>query len=149
MSVNIQPEVVPSRRQLSLVRVTILRVGYLIVGLGNAVYRWPDLAANSDKWDLMEGAVNCMLAAMAVFMLLGLRYPRRMLPVMVFEVAWKLLWLTVVALPPWLSGGLDADTRAQAGEILWVVVPLVVVPWGYVLSQFVLAPAEPWRRRPL
>ena len=87
------------------------------------------------------------MVAMSVLALLGLRYPLRMLPIMLFEVAWKLTWLGVVALPLWSDNGLEGATRDQAADVLWVVIPIAVIPWRHVLSQFVMAPAEPWRRR--
>ena len=69
-----------------------------------------------------------------------------MLPILLFEVTWKLLWLGVVALPLWLDDQLDGATREQAAKILWVVIIIAVIPWRHVLTQYVLAPGEPWRR---
>jgi hypothetical protein len=54
---------------------------------------------------------------MSVLAFIGLRHPLRMLPVLLFEVAWKLTWLGVA-----------------------------VIPWRRVLAQYVIAPGEPWRR---
>ena len=48
-------------------------------------------------WGLAEGTVVAMLVAMSVLALLGLRYPQRMLPILLFEVGWKLIWLGLVA----------------------------------------------------
>jgi hypothetical protein len=47
----------------------------------------------------MEGVAACLLTAMALPALLGLRYPVRLLPILLFESLWKLIWLSVVALP--------------------------------------------------
>jgi hypothetical protein len=131
--------------QLSLWRVNLLRVGYLVMGGGLAVVKWP-LLFDHQPWGLEEGTVECMLVAMSVLALLGLRYPIRMLPILLFEVAWKLLWLGVVALPLRLDDNLVGATRDQAGAILWVVIVIVVIPWRYVLAEYVMAPGEPWRR---
>jgi hypothetical protein len=70
-----------------------------------------------------------------------------MLPLLLFEVGWKLTWLSVVALPLWLDGNLDGATREQAAAVLWVAIILAVVPWRYVFNQYVTAPGEPLRRR--
>ena len=132
--------------QLPLWRLNLLRLGYLVMGVGLAVVKWP-LLFNHEPWELKEGTVLCMLVAMSVLALLGLRYPLRMLPIMLFEVAWKLTWLGVVALPLWSDNGLEGATRDQAADVLWVVIPIAVIPWRHVLSQYVMAPSEPWRRR--
>jgi hypothetical protein len=130
---------------LSFRQLNLLRVGYLVMGVGLAVIKWP-LLLDHAPWGLAEGTKECLLIAMSVLALLGVRYPLRMLPILLFEVAWKLLWLGVVALPLWSQDRLDGDTRTQAGTILWVVIIIAVIPWRQVLSQFVTAPAEPWRR---
>jgi hypothetical protein len=97
-------------------------------------------------WGLAQGTVECLLVAMSILALLGLRHPQRMLPILLFEVAWKLLWLGVVALPAWLDNQLDSATREQAAKVLWVAIIIAVIPWRHVLSQYVLAPGQPWRR---
>ena len=127
-------------------RLLVLRAGYLVVGVGLAVTRWP-LFLRPD-WPLTEGIVHCVLAALSVLCLLGVRYPLQMLPVLLFETAWKLLWLAVVALPAWTTGAVDQATRSTTYDLLWVVVPLVVVPWRHVYLQYVRRPADPWRTGP-
>jgi hypothetical protein len=136
----------PTTGQLPPWRLNALRVGYLVMGVGLAVTKWPLLLDNG-TWGLEEGTVVCMLVAMSVLALLGLRHPTLMLPILVFEVAWKLIWLAVVALPLWSDGRLDGAVREQAGAVLWVVIVIAVVPWRHVFVQYVTAPGEPWRRR--
>jgi hypothetical protein len=130
---------------LSQRRINVMRIGYLVMGVGLAVAKWPALF-DHEPWSLAEGTVECILLAMSVLALLGLRHPVRMLPILLFEVAWKLLWLGVVALPLWLDGDLDGDTRTQAGAVLWVVIVIAVVPWRHVFAQYVMAPGDPWVR---
>jgi hypothetical protein len=131
--------------QLALWQLNLLRVGYLVMGVGLAVYKWPLLFADK-PWGLAEGTVECMLVAMSVLALLGVRYPQRMLPILLFEVAWKLLWLGVVAVPLRLDNRLDEATRDQTGAVLWVAIIIAVIPWRHAFVQYVMAPGEPWRR---
>ena len=86
-----------------------------------------------------------MLLAMSVLALLGLRYPVKMLPILLFESLWKLTWLGVVALPKLLGAGLDAPTTQEFIDILFVVVILAVIPWRYVVRQYLAAPGDRWR----
>ncbi|MCU1675804.1 MAG: hypothetical protein JWM93_562 [Frankiales bacterium] len=134
----------PQGPQLSLRRANVVRVGYFVVGVGLAATHWP-LFLHHDAWGLAEGTKQCMLLAMSMLALLGLRYPSRMLPILLFEAAWKLLWLGLVALPSLLDGKLDGAIRQQAGEVLWVVIVVAVIPWRHVFTQYVTAAGDPWR----
>jgi hypothetical protein len=99
----------------------------------------------TESWELKEGTVLTMLVAMSVLALLGLRYPQRMLPILLFEAGWKLTWLGVVALPLWLDGDLTGATREQAAAVLWVTIVIAVIPWRHVVSQLVMARGDRWR----
>lgn len=125
-------------------RLNVMRVGYFVMVAGLAITKWPELLTH-EPWELKEGTVVTMLVAMWVLALLGLRYPQRMLPILLFEVGWKLTWLGVVALPLWFDGHLTGATREQAAAVLWVAIVIAVVPWRHVVSQFVLARGDRWR----
>ena len=67
-----------------------------------------------------------------------------MLPLLVFEIAWKLIWVSVVALPKWLDGSLDEGTLSILFNCA-VVLPFVfIVPWRYVAEAYIGRP-EPFR----
>ena len=125
-------------------RLNVMRVGYLVMVVGLAVTKWPELLTGG-PWELKEGTVVTMLVAMSVLALLGLRYPQRMLPILLFEVGWKLTWLGVVALPLWADGNLTGATREQSAAVLWGAIVVAVIPWRHVVSQFVLARGDAWR----
>jgi hypothetical protein len=109
------------------------------------VVKWP-LLFNHGPWELKAGTVECMLVAMSVVALMGLRYPLRMLPILLFEVGWKADLARVIAVPLWLDNKLDGATGEQVGAVLWVVIIIAVIPWRHVLTQYEMAPGEPWRR---
>lgn len=143
------PAPVPARQRpaepaLSVTRLNLLRVGYLFMALGLTVTKWPLLADAADR-PLYESVTISMLIAMSLLAWLGLRYPVKLLPVLLFESAWKLLWLGVVALPLAVSDDLDSRTADIAVNCSFVVVILAVIPWGYVWHSFVRAPGDRWR----
>ena len=109
--------------------------------------RWSGRACSDHgkAWTLMQGVVHCMLAAMSALAVVGLFHPLRMLPLLFFELAWKAIWLVVVALPLWQAHQMDADTSETAVECLMAVVFLVVVPWPYVFRAYVASPGDRWR----
>jgi hypothetical protein len=131
--------------QLALWQLNLMRVGYLVMVVGLAATKWP-LLLQHRSWTLEEGTIECLLVAMSLLALVGLRHPARMLPILLFEVAWKVMWLGIVALPLWADDALGGATRTQAGAVLWVVIIIAVVPWRHVVTRYVAAPADPWRR---
>ncbi|MFD1507039.1 hypothetical protein FE374_03595 [Georgenia yuyongxinii] len=130
---------------LSTRRLNVMRLGYAFMGVGLAVVKWPLFVQGVHSLPLMEGVVACLLTGMSLLALLGLRYPVTMLPILLFEVAWKLIWLAAVALPLAFSDGLDA----AAGEVLFncsfVVVIIAVIPWAYTWRRYVTAAGATWR----
>jgi hypothetical protein len=137
----------PSRlspSELPLHRLHLMRVGYAFMGIGLVVVKWP-LLPEAHSQPLFEGVVTSLLVAMSVLALLGLRYPVRLLPVLLFESLWKLLWLGIVAVPAAVGGTLDDATREVAVSCSLVVVVLAVIPWRHVWREYVTAPGARWR----
>ena len=93
----------------------------------------------------MEGVVVCLLTAMSLLAFLGLRYPVRMLPILLFEVIWKVLWIGVVAVPHLISNDLDSATREVLVNCCFVVVILAVIPWRHVWARYARTPGDAWR----
>jgi hypothetical protein len=130
---------------LSLPRLYFLRLGYLVMGVGLAVTKWPLVINHDGPWPAMEGAVMAMLVALSLLSFLGVRYPVQMLPILLFESAWKLIWMAVVALPLWTADQLDPANLELLTRNLWVVIILAVTPWRYVVAQFVRKQGDRWR----
>lgn len=135
----------PSLPEVSLARLYGLRAVYLFVVIGLASVVWPAVLDVSHRWPLMDGVVSCMLAAFSLLCLLGLRYPLAMLPVLLWELLWKSLWLLRVALPDLLAHRMDAATEANLYACLLVVIIPAALPWRYVLHTYVLRRGERWR----
>jgi hypothetical protein len=138
----------PSRSvvpELPLRRLNLMRVGYAFMGFGLVAFKWPLLVTHPDPWPLYEGVETCLLVGMSVLALLGLRYPVRLLPILLFECVWKLIWLSVVAVPQLAAGTMDAATRAVMLNCLLAVVVVAVVPWRHVWRQYVTAKGDRWR----
>jgi hypothetical protein len=137
VSTNAQPALSARRRNA-------VRAGYLLMGGGLAIVKWP-LLAQAHRMPLYEGVTLCLLVTMSLLAFLGLRHPTRMLPLLVFESAWKVLWFSVVALPRAVDGTLDDGFREVVVSSTVVVVIIAVVPWGHVWRTFIAGRGEAWR----
>jgi hypothetical protein len=132
--------------EVSLPRLYFLRLGYLVLAVGLAVTKWPLLVNHDRPWPLMDGVETSMLVALSLLWFLGLRYPLQMLPVLLFEIAWKLIWTIAVVVPLWMSGQLDPATLSVFYACLVVVIPIAVIPWRYVVTHYVTKQGDPWRK---
>jgi hypothetical protein len=135
-----------SATELSLFRIYLLRAIFLLIAVGEGMQIWPAILHHAKPWDFWHGVGMSFLGALTALCLLGVRYPVRMLPLLLFELAWKLLWALAVWLPLWLAHGVDAQTADNATAILLgvVLVPLVL-PWSYIWKHYITAPADRWR----
>jgi hypothetical protein len=129
---------------LSTTRLNLMRVGYALMGVGLAIVKWPLLPKAHDL-PLFESVTLCLLTAVSVLALLGLRHPARMLPLLVLESLWKVLWLGIVALPRAAAGTVDAATSGVIANCSLLVVIVAVTPWRHVHRTFVRGTGDPWR----
>ena len=130
---------------VSLTRLYMLRTVYLIIAVGLGLVIWPGVIHHDKPWDLMQGFVNCMLAAFGLLCALGIRYPLQMLPVLLWELSWKTLWLIVVALPAWRAGPLDQPMLENLFAVGLVVIIPIAMPWGYLVEKYLKQPGDRWR----
>lgn len=142
---------IPSRtadpRALPTYRVNIMRIGYLVMGVGLALVKWPLFVQDGGVGSLpvFEGVVAVLLTAVSLLAFLGMRHPVQMLPLLVLESLWKLIWLAAIGVPHLMAGDMDALMSGTLVNVSFVVIILVVTPWDYVWRRYVQAPGAPWR----
>jgi hypothetical protein len=126
-------------------RLNVMRFGYAFMGLGLVVVKWPVVVQDARSLPVMEGVVACLLTAMSLLAFLGLRYPVRMLPILLFEVIWKVIWIGAVAIPRLVSNDLNAEASDVLFSCSFIVVIVAVIPWRYVWRRYVRSPGDAWR----
>lgn len=140
----------PATTMLSVRRLNVMRLGYLVMGVGLVLVKWPLFFRDGGvgSLPLFEGVVAAILTAMSLLAFLGLRYPIQLLPILVFESLWKLIWLAAVGVPHLLANDVDAQMSSMLFSMSFVVIILAVTPWRYVLAQYVMKRGDPWRSEP-
>jgi hypothetical protein len=135
-----------SMTEVSTFRLYLMRCLYLLICVGLGSMIWP-LMFHHKPWDLMHGVACSLLAALSALMALGIRYPLQMLPLLIFELFWKGIWLVAIALPLWSAHRLDAETMETVRACLMgVVLCPIVIPWPYVWAHYVKKPGDRWKR---
>ena len=116
-----------------------LRLMYLLMCGMMARTAWSSILGHEGAWEPYRAMATCVWAAYGTLSILGLLQPLRMLPLVLFMIFYKTLWLGVVAYPLWRAG-VTAD--AATGELtqIFLAAPVfaLFLPWGYVLRRFVL-----------
>lgn len=129
--------------ELSLFRLYVLRAIYFLIAFGEGSQVIPALFVHEPT---ARGVIPALLSALCVLCLLGLRYPRQMLPLLLFEMAWKTIWFFAFGLPQYMSGQVPPTFAEDFKAITaGVVIMPFVIPWGYVWRNFVKAAGDRWR----
>ena len=87
--------------EVSLARLYVLRAMYLLLIIGGGIQFLPQLIAHDPT---ARGVIPSMLGGMWVLAYFGLRYPLQMIPILLFELLWKTIWLIDYGLPQWRAG---------------------------------------------
>ena len=133
---GIQPGVSPTRLKVMRgVYLLMLIPGFIII---------PPLIFSHDPMN--RGVFASMLIALFLLSFLIIRYPLKMLPILLLECVWKAIWLAFFGLPQWMAG----VTAPQLKEDLWMIGlgPIffgLLIPWGYFWLRYVKQPGDPWR----
>jgi hypothetical protein len=128
---------------VSLVRLYLLRATYLLLVIGLGAMIVPQLI---DHAPIARGVIPSLLGGVWLLAFIGLRYPLQMLPLLMFEFAWKTLWLLAFGLPQWSAGQMPPTFTEDFQSIVFGVILMpIVIPWGYVYRHFIRQPAARWR----
>ncbi len=132
---------------VSTLRLYLLRAMYAYMAVGLAIFRWPGIVNPPPGLSNAGSVVGIVLGAMSLLAVLGIRYPLQMLPLLFFELLWKVLWVLMWGLPLWSTQQLAPDSQETLiSTLVGVVLVPLVMPWGYVFNQYVKAPGDPWRK---
>jgi hypothetical protein len=123
------------------INVYALRLFYFLMAAFVATDAWRTIITHEGPWDRFRAMAFCVWAVYPTLAVLGLIHPLRMLPIMLFTVAYKGLWLLIVAYPLWRAGtlaGSPAETMTRA--FIWTPLLIIAIPWGYVFRHYVMWP---------
>ncbi|HAV23935.1 MAG: hypothetical protein A2X67_13735 [Ignavibacteria bacterium GWA2_55_11] len=127
---------------VSTLRLYIMRVMYLFnfVLLGSDV--WPELIRHEGPWDPVRGAAYSLWATLSLLSGLGLRYPLQMLPLLLFQLVYKSIWLVAVGIPLQSAG---QATEMTTVFLVGVGLDLIVIPWPYVYAHYLKKRGDRWK----
>jgi hypothetical protein len=131
-SSGVTPPAIPP--VLPLWRIYTLRVCYLVLAGGLGAFYWPSILHHSAEFAATKGIQFGLLGGLGLAAVLGFRYPVKMVPLLLFELTWKAVYLVFFALPLWRAGRIPEAMEADISAVLMVVIFLPLDSVGACLA---------------
>jgi hypothetical protein len=131
---------------VSLLRLNVMRAYFLLLFLERTYRVLPGLVSPEVPLGPWDGVAYSFWGALALLAAVALRYPLQMVPLLLIHILYKTLWLLAVPLPVWLAGARFDPTMVSFtwAMAIGALVDLIVIPWGYVMANYVRKPGDPW-----
>src|SRR5215213_686110 len=119
------------------INIYFLRVLYFLRFVGVGLEIVENAHHSSGPWDHTKAVAFCVWAAYPTLGLLGLIRPLRWLPIVIFMIFYKTLWVFVVAYLLWRAGTLAGSHAEEMAHVfVWSPVVGIFVPWVYVFKNY-------------
>jgi len=129
------------------IHIYLLRLVYTLMFFFLGWQTWSEIVTHQGPWDPRFAIAWSVWTATATIAGLGIFRPLKLIPLLLVEIFYKLLWLALVAYPLFMKGTLIGS---KAEGTMWVfvlvILPIVAVPWGYTFATYVYTPK---RREPI
>ena len=121
------------------VNIYFLRLLYFLMFAFVGLDAWKTIITHQGSWDPTRAVAWCVWAAYATLSFFGLLNPLRWLPIIIFMIFYKTLWIIVVAYPLWSAGTL-AGSPAEGMAQVFIAAPFLalIIPWKYVFEKYIL-----------
>lgn len=117
----------------------LMRAIYVLMVVFLGKDAWTHIIEHKGAWESLDAMAWSVWAAFATLALIGVFRTVRMIPLLLLEVFYKIIWLVIVAYPLWSKGELiGSPAQGMTDAFLWVVLPIVSIPWPYVFKTYLL-----------
>lgn len=121
------------------INIYLLRLLFTLMFLFVSYDSWTYILNHIGPWDHVKAAAWCMWGSYSIISFIGILRPLKMLPIVLFEIVYKVAWLVIVAYPLWVKNELiGSSAEAMTQAFTWVVLPIVAMPWGYFFKTYIL-----------
>ena len=125
------------------INIYLLRLLFLLMFLFVGKTAWTHLLTSKDVGSPTEAMAWCIWASYSVLSVIGIIRPLKMLPLVLLEILYKVLWLIVVAYPLWSSNQLiGSPAEKLTSTFLWVLLPMIAMPWRYAFEIYIFKPKK-------
>jgi len=120
------------------INIYLLRLLFTLMFLFLSYDSWRHIFNHTGPWDSVNAAAWCMWGSYSIISFIGIIRPLKMLPIVLFEIVYKVAWLIVVAYPLWVKSELiGSPVEGTARIFIWVIFPIVAMPWRYFFRTYI------------
>ncbi len=121
------------------IKIYVLKLFFSLMFLLAAKDAWTELITHEGEWNPEVAVAWCAIAAYTTLSGIGIFRTVKMLPIMLFMILYKSLWVIFVAYPLWQNGTLaGTETEEWLQVFMPVVLPIIFMPWKYVFRTYIL-----------
>jgi hypothetical protein len=125
------------------INIYLLRLVYVLMFFVLGKETWTQILTHQGPWQPTSAVAWSVWTAFATLAGLGIIRPLKMLPILLLEIFYKVLWLIIVAYPLWSKGTLAGSPAEDiTSTFSWVILPIVAVPWGYIFVNYIYGPKK-------
>jgi hypothetical protein len=119
------------------INIYLLRGLYFLMLAVMSVDAWKMIFSHEGQLERFRAVAICVWAAYGTLGLFGLFKPLKWLPIVLFMIFYKTLWLIVVSLPLWKTNQLEGSP-AEEMTYIFIAAPflLLIIPWKYVFENY-------------
>jgi len=104
------------------IHIYLLRLLYILMFFVLGKETWVHILAHHGPWDPTDAVARCVWTAFATLAGIGIIHPLKMLPIVLLEIFYKVLWLILVAYPLWSKGVVGfASGRHRFGVLVGAI----------------------------
>jgi len=120
------------------INIYLLRLMFILMIFFLGKDSWTHILTFKGSWNPTDAMAWCIWAAYSVLAILGIIHPLKMLPIVMLEILYKVLWLIIVY-PLWKLNQVTGSTAEyMTNGFIWVPLPIIAMPWKYFLRKYVL-----------
>src|ERR1700693_2329661 len=102
------------------INIYLLRLLYVLMFFVLGKETWTHILTHQGPWEPTNAVAWCVWTAFATLAGIGIIRPVKMLPIVLLEIFYKVLWLILVAYPLWSKGRLaGSPAEGITSEFLW------------------------------
>src|SRR6202167_6404612 len=106
------------------INIYLLRLLYILMFFVLGKETWTHILTHKGPWEPIDAVAWCVWTAFATLAGLGIIRPLKLLPIVLLEIFYKVLWLLIVAYPLWSEGKLEGSSaQGTTSAFLWGIFP--------------------------